>query len=430
MPSCPGWFHSRRNLPDSHTMRVRLTVLLVGSLLTAIGFSAAWAKAAGPASMPADSDRLAPAARAPESGDRMGAMQRALLQYIYSIPLRTPKPLYLDNLPDPDSKVARNSRVTSPTAPSVPAVNLVPPPPALANGVNPQIGAVPPSSTGLQNSTAPQAQGGNPDSFVENDPPAGAMAGAYGGYDYGAYSRPRRLSTHQREWSTYRYFDGRPGSYGYGHADWGRDDAAGEIYRFGFLRGRDRARFERQSTERQEAVLSHAAGHLSNGLRQFGMGKYQQAADAFILAAESDHGDPTSRIYAGHALFAMGRYHDAVAYMRRAIELQPKIIYLSYDMRDDYGALEDFEQQLAELVGAVELAPREKDRLVMLGYVQYYTGQRREAFNTLLRAARLDPTDRLIERFMNNCQPPDVEAAQMRQVSETAPTPRPQKRVR
>jgi hypothetical protein len=64
---------------------------------------------------------------------------------------------------------------------------------------------------------------------------------------------------------------------------------------------------------------------------------------------ETDHGDAASRIYAGHTLFAIGRYRDGVRFLRRAFQLQPRITYLSYDIRDDYGDPADFDRQLEAL---------------------------------------------------------------------------------
>lgn len=223
-------------------------------------------------------------------------------------------------------------------------------------------------------------------------------------------TRPRRLPEHRRRFSDYRYFEGRPGRYGYGRNDYFVDDfsGAGEVYRFGFNRGYDRARFDRESNERGDAVLKHFAGHLGRALTLFNQGRYREAADAFRLAADTHQGDPSSRLYAAHALFAVGRYHEAIGYLRRAFELQPRIVYLNFDIRNDYGERGDFTQQLGELETAVERSPANIDRLLLLGYIRYYSGERDRAYEPLACAYKLNRRDPLVKQLLTNSRPPDV----------------------
>ena len=225
----------------------------------------------------------------------------------------------------------------------------------------------------------------------------------------GVYYHPRqRLSSDQRRWTNYRYFDGRPSRYGYGMHDHFGDGYAGDVYRFGFNKGYDVGRFDKVATERQEKVLAHARGHLGRGLVLLRDGEYRGAANAFKLAAETDQGDPAARLYAAHALFAIGRYGDAVKYLRRAFELQPKIVFLDFDIRDDYGQRADFDKQLEVLENALKRFPRNLDRLIMLGYVRYYSHQHEKAHEPLAKASKVDPRDRLVVRLLDNCRPPDV----------------------
>jgi len=224
----------------------------------------------------------------------------------------------------------------------------------------------------------------------------------------GFYYYPgRRLPRSEREWSDYRYFEGRPSRYGYGRYDFG-DGYAGSWFRHGFMKGYNTGQFDKTATERQERVLTHAHGHLERGLECFREGKYREAADAFKLAAESNQGDPAARLYAAHALFTTGQYREAVKYLRRAFELQPKIALLDFDIRDDYGRKADFDQHLQALETASRQAPDNIDRLITLGYVRYYTHQRDNAYEALAKAAKLDTRDRLVQRLIENCHVPDV----------------------
>lgn len=262
------------------------------------------------------------------------------------------------------------------------------------------------------------------DDYIRAEPPLGAPLdressltasrwGPYPDYAYGSpyYSRGPRLSDRKRDWVEYRYFDGRPSAYGYGRysREYGLDDnQAGEYFRFGFLEGYDRGRFEGQADERTQSVLAHAGTHLSRGLAAFRAGKYREAARYFRLAADTNQGDPASRIYAAHALFAIGRYEEGVKYLRRAFELQPKIAMLIYDMRDDYGQRGQFDEQLAALEKASAMDPRNMDRLVMLAYAYQYSQQPDKAFDALSRARTIDRRDPLVSLLYANSDAPDI----------------------
>ncbi|MEP0842271.1 MAG: tetratricopeptide repeat protein [Phycisphaerae bacterium] len=219
--------------------------------------------------------------------------------------------------------------------------------------------------------------------------------------------RGSRISAPERDWSDYVYFGGRPSAYGYGYNDYYGDGPEGQAYRFGFNRGYYRGRFE-QNNERTETLIKQAYTSMDRGLIAFREGQYREAADAFRLAADTNQGDPAPKIYAGHALFATGRYREAVKFLRAALERQPRIAYLNYDMRSDYRRREDFDRQLAALREALRLAPRDEDRLFMLGYVLYFGGQRENAYYEFEKLVRINPRDRLAAQLMERCQPPDV----------------------
>ena len=243
------------------------------------------------------------------------------------------------------------------------------------------------------------------DTYVFLTPPVG----------YG-YPLSPRLTQRERDWANYRYFGGRPSRYGYGRFDryggYGAD--GGDAFRYGFMRGYDVGYFDQTSNARTRSLLAYARSQLNRGIELFAQGRYEEAADAFQASADSDQGDAITRIYAGHALFALGRYRDAVAHIRRAVELQPRIVHLRFDMRGDYERVVDFDAQLNALKESLELAPTDPDRLFLLGYVLYFSGQRTAAYPVLSRAHALDRGDELVARMMRSAQPADVEVDAMK----------------
>ncbi len=198
--------------------------------------------------------------------------------------------------------------------------------------------------------------------------------------------------------------------------DYPGDDAAytpGDYYRFGFYDRRgtyDRSRFRAEGEARRQSVLSHAGTQMSRGLAAFRAGQYRTAVKYFKLTADTNQGDPASRIYAAHALFAIGRYAEAVEYLRRALSLEPRIAMLTYDVRDDYGRKTDFDTQLTDLQRAVQAAPADLNRLILLGYVLNYTDQPDGAYEALAKARKLNARDKLVQVLYDGTNPPDIAA--------------------
>jgi tetratricopeptide (TPR) repeat protein len=224
-----------------------------------------------------------------------------------------------------------------------------------------------------------------------------------------------RMSPRERRYHDYIYEGGRRFYYDRNYFRYSyRRDPGRDIYRFGFREGYYLGRHTRISRERDEHLGEQAASHLDLGLKRFRNGQYRAAADAFKLSAETDQGDPIARVYAAHALFASGRYQEAMTYLKRAFALQPKIAYLHYDMRDDYGSKADFDAHLEALREALDLSPDNMDRLMLLGYVLYYSNERASAFGPLSKARVRNPDDRFVTLLLENCRPPDVVLEAMR----------------
>lgn len=272
-----------------------------------------------------------------------------------------------------------------------------------------------PASSGVPDESDLESAGiGSPGSAngEQNEPASIGGYRGYGQYGYGRqgyydYRRSLRWPAYSREWNDpvygsgsetyYTYGDGGPG-FGFGPGYAPGPGGPGYVPSY----------FEDTANARTESLLKSSMTSMDRGMKAFQEGRYREAADAFRLAADANQGDPAARIYAGHALFATGRYHDAVRYLRKAFELQSRIMYLTYDMRQDYRNRADFDQQLAALEEALRLSPADEDRLFTLGYVLYYGGQRENAYFAFQKLIRLNPRDKLVGQLMENCRPADV----------------------
>jgi Flp pilus assembly protein TadD len=186
---------------------------------------------------------------------------------------------------------------------------------------------------------------------------------------------------------TYRFGPRR--SYGYEDAD------LEQAYRQGVADGRHAERFEVQA----ERGLANYEDAMARGHAAFRSGDYATALRDFLLAATLNQGDPTSRICAAHARVAAGDYEPAARLLRRAFELQPKIMYLPLDVRTAYGDLGDFQKHRRALRHAAGAEPEHGDLWFVLGYMYFFSDDLTKAARTLAHAAELLPDDALVARL-------------------------------
>lgn len=155
------------------------------------------------------------------------------------------------------------------------------------------------------------------------------------------------------------------------------------------------------ASERAGRLLNQYAVQFDEGLLNFRDGRYQRAAINMLGAAEKNHPNAASRLHAGHALFALGRYAEAVRLIARAFELRPSLPYRPYDIRDEYGTKSDFDGHLSALKSFVEQRPDDAAGRTLLGYISFYTDDFTAAYTHLQRAAELAPSDLFIPKLLN-----------------------------
>lgn len=197
-------------------------------------------------------------------------------------------------------------------------------------------------------------------------------------------------------------YDGRGygasyGGYGYGYGYQGSYDSGFEA---GYRQGRFYGRREMEAELSAPLFVSNYRFTMQTGTESFRAGDYSSSARHFILAARLDNGDASSRIRAGHALVAVGRYREASALIARALQLQPKLPYLTRDIRDEYGQKDDFDQHFELLAGATRDAGDQADLWALLGYYEFFGGRQPDALHSLSRAEMLDPRNALAQRLL------------------------------
>ncbi len=264
-----------------------------------------------------------------------------------------------------------------------------------------------------------------------------------GHYVYPAPYSPDYSSPHLRPYNDYSLlrdrFDDRRGRHGFrrrGFSRYERGFGGGHSYRYGgysygydaeeaYNQGRYDADHEYLwyiAAERAGRLLNQYAAQFDDGVLSFRAGQYERALVDLLGAAEKNHANAASRLHAGHTLFALGRYEEAVRLIARAFELAPSLPYKRYDVRDEYGDKADFQTHLRALKSFVIQNPKNASALAMLGYVTFYTEGPGASFVYLKHAHHFAPADMFIPKLLNIARL--TAGAEPSGRGRTSPTPR------
>jgi hypothetical protein len=128
------------------------------------------------------------------------------------------------------------------------------------------------------------------------------------------------------------------------------------------------------------------------------IGQYYDAARRFERASMLDPGNPLPNIGRGHALLAAGDYLSASLSLVRGLERFPELTRFDVDLKSFLKSGEIIDIRRADLMQQLE---RREDPTLrfLLGYLEYYTGDREHGLANLDRAALdADPAS-IIRRY-------------------------------
>jgi tetratricopeptide (TPR) repeat protein len=197
---------------------------------------------------------------------------------------------------------------------------------------------------------------------------------------------------------------------------WREHPARRESYDLGFEDGYAegwRAAQHAISVARGASVYDEA---MEMGEGHFRERDYGSAVRDFLLAATVDQGDPMCRLRAAHSMTALGHYDDAAMLIKRAFELQPKLVYVPFDMRRLYNEGSELSNHVARLEKHVDAMSggdamsgaggddpartRRANTLALLGYYRYYSGDASGAHRVLTQARSISRRDRFINALL------------------------------
>lgn len=219
------------------------------------------------------------------------------------------------------------------------------------------------------------------------------------------------LDFHQRRWRAYsrnwrpQRFHLRDANTRFGHNPpfYGGYGGFYDPYHYGFggadayLQGRhDERQFQDWKASNDIGYAAYMSA-MEDGLQEFANADYPAAAAAFLRAAKQNQGDPASRLHATYALVAIRNYDDAVLILRRAMQLQSRLVDLPLNIPAEYTRRQDFDAHYKDLSETADANPDHAGVWMLLGFYQLFSDQGAAAAKSIERSAELAPEDSLIQ---------------------------------
>jgi tetratricopeptide (TPR) repeat protein len=159
---------------------------------------------------------------------------------------------------------------------------------------------------------------------------------------------------------------------------------------------RQRTGFERR---RIQLIRANQAA-VEEGLQLMRAGDYRGASIAFSRAAEMDHGDPACRLRLAQARLALGHDREATEALRRALELQPKLVPMRLGLEQYYPSPVEFAQHVDALAQRLARRAAPGEAQFVLGFMEFQRGRYDEAYAAFQKAARMRPQDDAIQAYL------------------------------
>jgi len=177
----------------------------------------------------------------------------------------------------------------------------------------------------------------------------------------------------------------------------------------------DRAsrRNERNWQRRKLHLIGQNTQAAREGVAFMREGEYRQAVISLTRATLINEADPVSRIHLAQARVALGHDAEAARVLRRALELQPKLVPMQFDLGQYYPSDEGFHGQvdaLAERLADNKAATAEE--FFLLGFMQFQRSRMDEAHAAFRRAERGLSKDEKLQLYLTLTKPATPECSQ------------------
>jgi tetratricopeptide (TPR) repeat protein len=166
-----------------------------------------------------------------------------------------------------------------------------------------------------------------------------------------------------------------------------------------------RDRHRREMEVRKVRLFTQHEKALHAGLRRLKDGETERAVVALTLAAKLNQADPACRIHLAQARLAQGHYLEAALALRRALQLQPKLVYTDLHLAQCYpdeNALGEYTDKLVEWVRDNGVRP---EVYFLLGFLEFQRGDFDAAYAAFERVSKAMPDDDLTGEYLGITKP-------------------------
>ncbi len=167
-----------------------------------------------------------------------------------------------------------------------------------------------------------------------------------------------------------------------------------------------RDRHRREMEIRKARLLNKHERTVVAGLDLMSQGQYARAVIAFTMASKLNQADPACRVHLAQARLTQGQYRAAGLSLRRALHLQPKLVYADLQLDRYYekpGELDLYTKALIEWTG--ENAAH-AEVYFLLGFLEFQRGNFFEAHAAFKLVGQVMPKDDLTRDYLEVTQPP------------------------
>ncbi|MCG3127488.1 MAG: hypothetical protein CHACPFDD_02348 [Phycisphaerae bacterium] len=161
---------------------------------------------------------------------------------------------------------------------------------------------------------------------------------------------------------------------------------------------------EGDMARRADKTLEHHERALRAGVALLREGRYPRAVVALTLATELNHADPASRVHLAQALLAQGHYDDAGRVLRRALQLQDRLIYMNLNLTEYYPSADALETHVAGLTRSVAERPT-ADACFLLGFMEFQRDRFDAAHAAFVAAQKRGARDLATSAFLRITRP-------------------------
>lgn len=166
-----------------------------------------------------------------------------------------------------------------------------------------------------------------------------------------------------------------------------------------------RDRHRREMEVRKAHLLSKHEQAVVGGVRLLKEGRYRRAVIALTLAAELNHADPACRIHLAQARLARGQYREAGLVLRRALQLQPKLVYADLHLDKCYQDEDELDRYTDELDEWLQENAAHAEVYFLLGFLEFQRGDFAAAHVAFTHVQSALPDDDLTRSYLEITKP-------------------------